>query len=156
MKLFEPIYRIRSIRSKGRLCGFRGRRIRICRQNSGGTILVALGFSFARNLGITQQRFVVQAWRHLHCPFSTLGTFFWVNLSNWLDLKEWAVKEIFKVADFESTTKIKKAPFLVALGSIFAQKFGITREQWVVRARRCLHRVSSRILHRDKELWRKF
>ncbi len=44
------------------------------------------------------------------------------------------------------------APFLSTLVPIFTRNFGITRERWVVRVRRRLHRVSREILHKDRVL----
>ncbi len=46
---------------------------------------------------------------------------------------------VFDVAEFESVLKIEVAPFLVGLRSIYARNLGITRERWIVRARRHLH-----------------
>ncbi len=46
--------------------------------------------------------------------------YFGIDLSNPLDLEETAVVGVFKVAEFECFARIEMAPFLVALGSIFA------------------------------------
>ncbi len=43
---------------------------------------------------------------------------------------------VFEVAEFVSVIKINVAPFLVALGPIFAQTLGITRQWWVEQPQR--------------------
>ncbi len=54
--------------------------------------------------------------------------FFWVNLLNSFDFVERAVMGLFEVAELESVLKIWVAPYLMLLGPIFAQNFGITTE----------------------------
>ncbi len=83
-----------------------------------------------------------------------LGVFIGVDFSNSFDLVETAVMAVFEVAEFETVIKIEAAPFLVTLGPIFAQNLGITREWWVIQARRRLHRVSRRILLKGSALSR--
>ncbi len=57
--------------------------------------------------------------------------------------------DVFEVFELESIVEIEVTPFLEALGSIFEQNLGITREQWVVQASRHIHPVSRRILLKD-------
>ncbi len=59
-----------------------------------------------------------------------------------------------RLSEFESVVKIEMAPFLVALGSIFARNYR-NPERLVVRARRRLHPFSRRILQ-GRELKQKF
>ncbi len=63
---------------------------------------------------------------------------------------------VFEVAEFESAVKIEVTPFLDTLTPIFELNLGVTRERWVVWGRRCIHRISSGILHKNTEHWRKF
>ncbi len=63
---------------------------------------------------------------------------------------------ILKIIEFLFVRKIEMAPFLLDLGPIFARNLGISRKQWVVRARQRLHCVSHRILHKDRALLQKF
>ncbi len=61
--------------------------------------------------------------------------FFKAILSNSSSFDETAAKKVFKVAEFESIVKIELRPFLGALGPIFAENLGLTRELLGVRTR---------------------
>ncbi len=141
---------------------------------------VALGTIFAQNLDITQEWWVVRAKRRLHRASrrilhqdEALLQKFWKLLNsskypyyskaifsgqfiNSLDFDETAVMGVFEVAKFKYVIKIRVTSFFVNLGPIFERNYGITRERWVVRAQKRLHRVSPRILHQDEALSRKF
>ncbi len=51
--------------------------------------------------------------------------------------------------------KIEVPSFLETVISISARNCGITRERWVIKARRCLYRVSRRILRKDGGIFAK-
>ncbi len=89
------------------------------------------------------------------CPYYIKG-FFCVNSSNSFEFEETAVMGVFGNAEFESVLNIRVSPFLVALGPIFARKFGITPARWVLRARRRFHCASRSLLQMDAVLFRKF
>ncbi len=57
----------------------------------------------------------------------------------------------YEVVEIESIIKIGVAPFLGALGSIYAENVGLIRERWVVQAQGRFHRLSRPILNKDRE-----
>ncbi len=132
-----------------------------------------LGTIFAQNFYITPEQTVVRdrepfhlvSRRILHmetahwrkfwetpnsqkCTYYSKGIF-WVNLLKSFDLTEKVVTEVYVVAELESFLKIWVAHFLWPLGTIFAQNFGITPEQRVVRSRGPFHAVCRRVLHSE-------
>ncbi len=76
--------------------------------------------------------------------------------SNSPDLYETSAKEVFRITQFESIVKIEQGSSLDALGPIFAENFGLTRE-WLVNRSQGLtdryHSVSRRILQKDGRLY---
>ncbi len=66
----------------------------------------------------------------------SLKDIFWVILSiRWIWKKLWLCGTC-KITKFESVIRIKQAPFLAALGSIFEQNLCVTREWLIIQARR--------------------
>ncbi len=76
--------------------------------------------------------------------------FFLVNFSNSFDLQETSVLGVFEVPEYESSIKIEVEQCPVCLGPIFAGNCGITREQWIGKGQRHLHRFSRTILHKKR------
>ncbi len=63
---------------------------------------------------------------------------------------------VYEVDELEYIIRNQVAQFLEGLGPSAARNLGITQKRWVVRARGCFHRVTRRILNKDKILGRKF